>query len=202
MKKQSKYKHKSVRIGFFSVLLLSSFFLNEPSFALASLISITVHELGHVIAAQWLQISFCEFNLSIFGAGLRPDISLFSYKEEIFICACGPTANFFTFLITFPISVIISNTFLLYVSLSSLTLGALNLMPIKDMDGGRILHSLLCLHISPKIAEKSINVISFISIFLLWVCSVYLLLVTATGLSSFIFSASIFSKMFLTDYIR
>ena len=195
-------KIKKFRIGFFSTLLLLSFFLSDPIFASASLVSIILHEFGHILAAKIKGLYFSEFTLSIFGAGLRPDSSIFSYEDEIFICAFGPFINFITFSPAFLAFLIFDNIFFLYVSLSSLILGLLNLLPIKDMDGGRILHSILCLCIPFEKAEQTVRIISFVSIIILWCFSVYLLMVTGSGLSSFIFSLSLFSKIFLSDSIK
>lgn len=195
--------NKNIRIGFFSVLLLLSFFLTDPIFAIASLISIVIHEFGHIIASKILNVHLSELSLSIFGASLRPDNQLFSYKDEIIICASGPLINFITFMLLFPVYyALCGSTLVLYIALSSLILGLFNLIPIKDMDGGRILRSLLHICLPYYLVDSIMTAVSFISIFLLWLFSVYLLIVTSSGLSPFIFSASLFSKIFLADCVK
>lgn len=204
LKKRLKINPKAcnMNIGFFSVLLLTAFIINNPLFAISAIITIALHEMGHIYAAKLIGVNFSEFTLSVFGAALRPENTLFSYADEIFVCIGGPFINFITFTLLIPLFFITSSSFILYVALSSLMLGALNLIPVKDMDGGRILLALLCLILSPSRAHKILTAISFFSIVILWFFSVYLMLIASFGLSSFVFSLTLFSKIFLAESVK
>ncbi len=188
-----------IKIGFFSVMLFLSLLISHSYFALASFCAVTVHELGHIIASKLCGIHLYECNIGIYGAGLTPYTASYSYKDEIFLCICGPLINIFSAIALIPVYCVIQYQVILYFILSSLVLAALNLLPIKDFDGGRILYSLLCLAKEPIFAEKVILIVSFILIFLLWLISVYLLLISGANLSLFIFSISLFTKIFVTS---
>jgi membrane-associated protease RseP (regulator of RpoE activity) len=78
-------------------------------------------------------------------------------------------------------------------------LGILNLLPIREFDGGRILGALLCRVGSQRAAQKTVNALSFFCVFTLWSFSVYLLLRFAASLSLFVFSISLFFKLFIRE---
>ena len=109
----------------------------------------------------------------------------------------GPLANFLSALIIYPFcdASMLCRSFWLY----SLSLGILNLLPIKSFDGGRIFSSLLLCKLSPKTVESILNFTSFILIFTLWSISIYLLLKISSSVSLFVFSVAVFAKIFLPD---
>ena len=186
-----------IKIGFFSVLLFLSLFLTHSYFAVCSFIAVILHELGHLIAARLCNVKFNTLSIGIYGAGLKADKTSFSYKNEILIALCGPLANLISAFLAIPIYIGAQSTSALYFIASSIILGMMNLMPIKTFDGGRILHSVLCLRFSPFASDKTLSVISFFVIFVLWTVSVYLMLIYGMGLSTFVFSLSLFSRFFI-----
>jgi len=187
-----------IKIGFLSVMLFLSLIISHSSFALATCLAILIHESGHIISARLLRIRFSECKISIFGARLRPETAFFSYRDEITICAWGPLINYFSCVIAFPVYIITKSTFVLYFICASFTLATLNLLPVKDFDGGRILYSLFSLFLSPIAVDNILSITSFIIVFALWCISVYLIIIANSSLSLFIFSLSLFSKIFLS----
>ena len=81
----------------------------------------------------------------------------------------------------------------------SLLLGALNLLPIEGFDGGRMLSVLVCGRHGPSAAAISVTIGSVVSVTALWMLSVYLLLRWGSSPSLFIFSASVFCRVFLEN---
>ncbi|MBE6545986.1 MAG: hypothetical protein E7668_00920 [Ruminococcaceae bacterium] len=127
-----------------------------------------------------------------------PENGLFSYKKEITLCFFGPLFNLCTValcLLTAPIRTAFSQ----YLTVTSLSMGLLNLLPICDFDGGRILYALLCLRLPQLYADRILRFLSFGCIFFLWSFSVYLLLRASSSLSLFIFSLSLFCKIFISE---
>ena len=76
-------------------------------------------------------------------------------------------------------------------------LGILNLMPAEGFDGGRMLSVAVSSIFGPRAAARTISMTSFISIVALWMLSVYLLLRYGTSLSLFIFTLSLFYRLFI-----
>lgn len=185
-----------LKVSFFFILMLGALIFSHSYLSLSALLAATLHELGHIIAAKICSVPMGELKLGIFGASLKPSFSLSSYPKEIFLAAAGPFVNLLTFLI-FSNQMESQNEFVRMFLVSSLFLGVLNLLPIEDLDGGRILKCVLLFKLSPQPAEALCKVLSFLVVFSLWALSVYLLLRLSASLSLFVFSLALFSKIFL-----
>jgi membrane-associated protease RseP (regulator of RpoE activity) len=76
-------------------------------------------------------------------------------------------------------------------------LGVLNLIPAEGFDGGRILSVAVTSLFGPRAAARLLSFSSFLSILLLWMFSVYLLIRFGTSLSLFVFTLSLFYRLFI-----
>ena len=177
-----------IRIGFLAIMLALSLFITRSLFSLGLLLAVLSHELGHIIMAYACGIRLKECTVGIYGAGLMPEYGLYSYGKEILLCLAGPLFNFFLGSLGLVIGLAHPSELLEYFSLSSFILGGMNLLPIRDFDGGRILLSLFTVFFDPALADRILTVLSFLFVFLLWSLSLYLLLCHAASLSLFIFS--------------
>ena len=194
MKKQAL----KIKLSFSGAIMVLALFLTHSYLSLAALLAAALHELGHIAVAKICKIELGELRLGIFGASLSSRPLLCSYKKEIALCLAGPIVNLISVIIILPICNSNDGFTMLFVS-ASLFLGILNLLPIYEFDGGRILLSILAMHISLKGAIKVIRLTSFALIFALWSLSVYLLLRLQSSVSLFIFSLSLFAKIFLSQ---
>lgn len=188
-----------IKISFFSVLLFSSLILTKSHYALIPIGVAIIHELGHVACAKLRRVRLESLDIGIFGARINLDPAIYSYSDEIAVCIGGPLVN----LISADILAIIARLFdiesegVYFFIFASLSLALINLLPIKSFDGGRILQALLAKRYSLDTAERIVAVSSFVSLFLLWTLSLYLLLRTSASLSLFIFSVSVFATIFV-----
>lgn len=192
-----KKRALKIRLSISGILMVIALITTHSYISLAALLAAAIHELGHVLTAHFLNIPLQEMKLGIFGASLSLSDSFLSYKKEIILAAAGPLTNIACVLLSIFLFDIQNDFFELFIS-SSLFLGILNLLPILDFDGGRILLCLLSLKISPNAAHQILKISSFILIFTLWALSVYLLLKLSSSLSLFIFSISLFAKLFIS----
>ena len=188
-----------IKIGFFAILLFLSLLLSHTLFSIASLLAALLHELGHLLAARICGIRMKEFSLGLFGAGLTPNGELYSYFDEIILCLGGPLSNFFFGSLCLIFLRSSSSPFLLSFVFSSFAYGILNLLPIKGFDGGRMLRAFLLFFLPLDLTEKIFSFLSFLCVFSLWSLSVYLLFRSASSLSLFIFSLSLFARIFLSE---
>ena len=188
-----------IRIGFFAIALTFALIITHSLESLACFLAAFIHELGHIAAARISNVKFREMRLSPFGASLIPSSSMGSFSSEIFICAAGPAVNLLC--VFFALLIPMSCDFLDLFVLSSLFLGILNLLPISSFDGGRILFAIIESCVSFVCARKILCISSFILIFSLWTLSLYLLIKTASSLSLFVFSCSLFGKLFVSSEI-
>ena len=188
-----------LKIGFFAIMLALSLCLSPSLLSLCAALSALLHELGHVGMAWLCRVRLTECRIGIYGAGLVPDGGVYSYGQEIFLCLAGPLVNLLCASVGLHFLGSAWGAFWQDFVFSSLALGILNLLPVKGFDGGRIVHALLCRHCLPTTASYLTEALSFICVFLLWCLSVYLMLRFAASLSLFIFSLSLFARIFLSE---
>ncbi len=183
-----------LKIGFLFLFFVFCLVLFAPHYFPALAAAVAIHELGHMIAARICKIHLKELRLGLLGASLCPESSLFSYKKEIALCLCGPLASILSAALAVHIFGMSNDNIFV---LSSLALGILNLLPVKDFDGGRTLYALCCLFMSALGAERVLKISSFLVLFCLWSFSLYLLLRVGSSLSLFVFCLSVFAKIFI-----
>ena len=191
---------KILRIGILPAIILTLMLMFQPSgIVLSSLGAAILHELGHMLAAAILGIPLRSLDVGMFGASLKVRGSLISYPKEFILCAAGPAMNFIS-----AIAVIaLSEHFGYYSEIGewfasvSLMLGVLNLIPAEGFDGGRILSVAVTSLFGPRAAARLLSFSTFMSILSLWMFSVYLLIRFGTSLSLFVFSLSLFYRLFI-----
>ena len=191
-----------IKIGFFGIMMLLSLLLSNPSLSVPALLAAAIHELGHILAAKRMNIRLKELKLGIFGAGLLPQCASLSYGQEILLCLAGPLANGATVFLLHVLGLASTSSFCSVLCFASIALGGLNLLPVRDFDGGRMLGACLSLWFSPSVSERILTVLSFLLVWLLWGLSLYFLLRTSASLSLFVFSAALFSKLFLLPFSK
>ena len=199
MKKESNAE-KILRIGILPALILCVMSVFQPTgIVLPSLAGVALHESGHLIAAFLLGIPIRSLDIGTFGASLKVRGSLISYPKEFLLCAAGPSMNFIS-----AIAAVIYSEHRGYYSecgewfiAVSIMLGLLNLIPAEGFDGGRMLSVVVTSLFGPRISARLISFTTFSSIMLLWMVSVYLLIRYGTSLSLFIFTVSLFYRLFV-----
>lgn len=191
---------KILRIGILPALILALMLVFQPvGIVLPSLGAAVLHESGHMLAALVLGVPLRSLDVGLFGASLKVRGSLISYPKEFLLCAAGPAMNF----VCAAAVCILSEHRGYYTECGewfasvSLMLGILNLMPAEGFDGGRMLSVAVSSIFGPRAAARTISMTSFISIVALWMLSVYLLLRYGTSLSLFIFTLSLFYRLFI-----
>ncbi len=190
-----------VKVSFFGILMLAALFFTHAYLSIAALLASALHELSHMAAAKLCKIEIKELRLDIFGASLKVERTMLSYSKETILAAAGPLSNLTSALLLFWLLPYFENPphFLSLFTAASFFLGALNLLPIKDLDGGRIVYCLAEWLFSPTAAYRIQRALSFFVVICLWLLSVYLLLKLGATLSLFVFSISLLSKLFAAE---
>jgi len=118
--------------------------------AVALFVSVTLHELGHSVAALRQKIRISGITLMLFGGVAQLESMPRKPGHEAKIAIAGPLVSIFLgFLFVVAGAQISSGRFpnlafsLMYLGITNFTLAAFNLLPAFPMDGGRILRSLL-----------------------------------------------------------
>ncbi len=189
-----------LRIGILPAMIFCIMLVFQPAgVVFPSLAGAVIHESGHMLAAMILGIPLRSLDVGLYGASLKVRGSLISYPKEFLLCAAGPGANFISALIVMAFSEhrgYYSECGEWFIAVSVM-LGLLNLMPAEGFDGGRMLSVALTSFFGPRVSARILSLSTFISIVALWMFSVYLLLRYGTSLSLFVFTLSLFYRLFV-----
>ena len=184
---------KIIRVGILPTAILLLMLVFQPArIVLSSLGAALLHELGHITAAALLGIPLRSLDVGMFGASLKVRGSLISYSKEFLLCAAGPAMNFLS-----AIFVIALSERREWFASVSLMLGILNLIPADGFDGGRMLSVVVSSLLGPRAAARLLSFTTFLSILILWMLSVWLLIRFGTSLSLFVFTLSLFYRLFI-----
>ena len=182
-----------IKISFFGALMIVALILTRAYLSLAAMLAAFMHEMGHLIVAKCYGVKIRELRLDIFGAALTPEKAFCSYKKEIAVAIGGPLVNmlFALFGTAFFEG---GGAFFDMLVASSFFLGTLNLLPINDFDGGRILRCLLSYFFSVSVADAVCAAASFVILIAMWMLSVYMMLQFGATVSLFVFSFALLCK--------
>lgn len=184
-KKKKLIFHPS-SIIFFVILTL---FLGRE--AVTTAFCALLHELGHYFAARVCSVKIEKTVVYPFGADMKLENDLRSYKKDVFIASAGPLMNLI--LLALSLTVGASPFFVA----CNVALAGVNLLPIKGLDGGNILEGFLLMLFKPDTAFKVTRALTFIVLFILWIFSIYLLFSDGSDPSLFFIVCWIFASVFL-----
>lgn len=194
---KNKFSEKNIKIKIPAIslfLFLFPLLFERKIFALITLGAALIHEMGHIFTASLLRVSVTEITFYPFGADIKLDSPLRSYKKDILISASGAAANlaaaFFSLFLPF-------GELKFFSIASNLVLAVTNLLPIQGLDGGGIVYAFLSQVFSSDTAEKVLRRLSFGGIFLMWTVSVYIFFVENGNPSLFIIACGLFFTVFL-----
>ena len=120
-----------------------------------------LHELGHLAAMAALRVMPSKICLTAAGMRIdRPPGLRTGFRQEIIAALAGPA-----------VSLALAGLFYLlpfspdcfYINLG---FGLFNLLPVRQLDGGRALYYALCMHVSEVIAEQTVKITSLACLFL------------------------------------
>ena len=198
---QLRPKRMRIRIGLSMLLFSAVIIALDPQMALPCFAAALFHECGHLLFAMLLHVPLSEMKLDLLGARIGVSSGLISYRAEFFLCAGGPLFSFLlgAFLSHLHFRGLLPGAggFCLNLRDSSIFLGALNLLPVRGFDGARMLSAVLSVLFSDRISDLADRFFTGGFLILLWGISVYLLLISGSGLTLFTFSVALFWKVFL-----
>ncbi len=195
------------------IMLLAMLVSDRASLLILYFLSAGAHEMGHLVGAKALGIGISEIRITYSGMRICTEKKLISYKRELFLAAAGPLANLAVIAVTASafallsinfdnainscIDLLFNNMFTIsgafgFIMLSSFVQGAINLLPVRTFDGGRIMYCLLSVMLGERAAGHTLDMLSALSAALLWIVALYLMLRISSGVGIYAFSACLF----------
>ena len=116
-----------------------------------------IHETGHAMAAARLGYKLNRVVLMPYGAVISGDLKGLKISDEISVALAGPITNlacaalFAALWWVFPDTYAFTDT----AAAASLSIAAVNMLPCRPLDGGRVVHALLRKYSSHKAADAA-----------------------------------------------
>lgn len=127
--------------------------------------AVVLHESGHLAAMSIFGYKPESINISLFEIKISDSKRLQkSFTENILIIFSGPFANFICFILFYLLYLSVNEYFFSFAA-ANLSVGLFNLLPVISLDGGQLLYIILSRFVSDSAAEKTVGVITFVSIF-------------------------------------
>lgn len=160
-----------VKISFLLIALLALFaFCDKSGLMLVAISSALIHELGHIVMAVLLGFGVKELYFAPFGIRmiLKTPLSVAKSTKKIAVLLAGCFVNLVLFLIFW----FLGYKTAAYIQLITATF---NILPAGTLDGGRILHEILSMHLEADRAQTITDIISLLSAALLFLLGSFVL---------------------------
>ncbi len=169
-----KEKHFTITPSFLLPLFL--LFAKSPlSELLLFLGAILLHEMGHLAALLHFGIRPKQLTLSCLGAQIEMCDPYLAYKKEAHVFLAGPLAGFLGCILAWLfLRYHFTRYGMLFFSFN-LLLSLFNLLPLKSLDGGKALFSLLCHYGEESTAQKITNWVHLVTLALLLLISLWIM---------------------------
>lgn len=139
--------------------------IDRSGIAALCIASSVLHEIGHIAALKIFKTTPKKISFGPGGMKLTDNhLMRKSYKKDIAAALSGPAINIISFIVLYFFWRIFNHHILLMSAVISLVIGLFNLLPVAPLDGGRALHALLCIFSSPSTAEKTVKVLSALTL--------------------------------------
>ena len=126
-----------------------------------------LHEAGHLAAMAALGIRPSSICLTAAGMRIeRPPGLRVSFPREILVALAGPGVSLLLAGGFFALRLAISNAMLSEFYFLNLGFGLFNLLPVRQLDGGRALYFFLCRRVNETTAARAVTCSSLLCLFL------------------------------------
>lgn len=156
----------------FAVFLCAYYYFDPAHTFVPFLMSVTLHEAGHLLLLWILRAKVRCIRLTLSGAVIETEP--LAYRKELLVAAAGPAVNAALLILAIhraPLLALVSLCQLLY-----------NLLPLYPLDGGRILRALLLLSLPERAARLVERGVATVCLLALLGFSCYLTCVWHAGL--------------------
>lgn len=145
-----------VHISFyFAAVVTLMLATDNDNLALFSFLGVFAHESSHLIMYFLFHDVPAELELGIFGIRItQKNAAALSYRCEMAAIAAGPLMNFAVAAALLFCAGLFGAQALTKAALVNFLLGAVNLMPVEPLDGGRLLFCALALKTQPDRAAR------------------------------------------------
>lgn len=141
----------------FAVVLLCYAYFGSIRLLCVFLLAALLHEAFHLLAANCVGLALSSVRLSALGAEFVPRPGqMMSFPADLLLCFSGCAGNFFAVALC-----CLLHLWPVFLG-ANLILGCFNCLPVRGLDGGNGLYTLLAWQFNPELAERVSAVISLL----------------------------------------
>ena len=141
----------TVRVSIFAIAAVIAFFAADTSvWTLLCISAAVLHEAAHIAAVKLCREKIESVNIYPFGAEINIKGGISTYANDLAVSSAGVIANSAVFLTFFSVD----NLYCKFFAAANIVLAAVNLIPVKGLDGGRIAESLLYMFLEYELASR------------------------------------------------
>ena len=185
----------SVKISFLLIAMLTLFSLyDKTQISLCAVFCAISHELGHIISALLLKCQIKELAFMPFGIRmcLSKPLTLMPTLTRFIVLASGVTVN----ALCFTVSFLLLRGFSTF-SIVHFAIGIFNLLPVRELDGGKLLELCLLHWYNEEKTENICNVISYLTAAIIMILGALVLAVTGYNFSLLITAIYLFVMLII-----
>lgn len=176
-----------VKISFlFFAMVTMILTMDEKLVALIAVMSVALHEMGHIVAMAVLKNSPDEIAFGIFGVRIKQSVRILSCRQEFFVVFCGPLMNIVLFTVFLLLYLACEQYIFLVIFAVNFAVGMFNLLPVALLDGGRMMRIMLMRFLTEE-KTRTIMLCAGVSITLvILICGAALFIKTGANASLFV----------------
>lgn len=175
----------------FAALIALLLATDRTGLAVPTLFAVFVHETGHLFA-MWV-LDCAPKSIKLIPAGIQITRSPFErYKKDVAVALVGPLVNLVIFITLYINYLCFKNEITLIYALINLIVGVFNLLPVKGLDGGTILYSLVASRAGINKAALILRLITSLLAVGIFIAAVTLTLRGRVNLSMYIMALYLF----------
>lgn len=178
-----------IHIGFlFSAAVCLYLNSSYSSLFIAAFVSALLHEMMHLAflisyGCKNIELILLPSGAKISGASLNT----LGYRQSVAVCLSAPVLNILLSVLLFFVYRIFGNMKILQIAEINFLLGAVNLLPMSFLDGGRALFSFLCIKKDLSLAGNILFICDIVVLGLLLTVIVFFMFIRIDFLSLLIF---------------
>ncbi|MBQ1183724.1 MAG: hypothetical protein IIX60_04685 [Clostridia bacterium] len=143
----------------FAVMFAFLLVTDKTGLMSASLLAVVLHEIGHLLWMKKCHTAPKTVKMSL-GGVLMVGNAFCTAKESISIALAGPIVNFLFTVVFYFLGVYFDNVLVVAFGVVQFLVGAINLLPVKGLDGGTVLR-VLTLKYCKRNADLLVKLVSF-----------------------------------------
>jgi stage IV sporulation protein FB len=156
-------RYRNVYIGVNLLVPLAfalSFISGVARLYLSTMLSLSIHETGHIIVALWLGKTVSEIKVLPYGFSASLNEKTHSFAESLAVYSGGPAISILLFAVLKLGAASVRHWQIAYAANINLLIAVINMLPVMPLDGGKLLREFLGITLGMNSAVRLMRLIT------------------------------------------